>query len=86
LITVALAGFVPRPEPATVVVPNPTAPGKTGRAELCAKADPAVVTAMIPHATTKESLRILFKEKLLSLFELLKCVGEKPFVSLLIPP
>jgi hypothetical protein len=67
-------------------VPNPTAPGKTGSAELCAKADPAVATAMIPHATTEESLRIFLKGNLLSFFELSEFVGEKPFVSLLIPP
>lgn len=36
LMTVALAGTVPRPEPATVVVPNPTAPGKTGKLDDCA--------------------------------------------------
>jgi hypothetical protein len=37
LIIEAFAGLVPRPDPATVVVPNPAAPGKTGKLELWAK-------------------------------------------------
>jgi hypothetical protein len=38
LYIVALGGDVPRPDPATVVVPKPTAPGNTGNGDVCAKA------------------------------------------------
>jgi hypothetical protein len=35
----AFAGVAPLPEPATVVVPKPAAPGNTGKLELCAAAE-----------------------------------------------
>jgi hypothetical protein len=38
LYIVVFAGEVPLPDPATVVVPKPTAPGNTGNGDVCAKA------------------------------------------------
>ena len=59
-----LAGLVPRPEPATVVVPNPTAPGKTGRAEdcACASIDCSANTAATIAAGVDRADRIMKRD------------------------